>query len=65
MTGKLEELKKDLQVRIDVLTSSGNLFVSTEDSKAVKKLAAKWDKDVVQLEVKMAGLVSGSLKKGG
>lgn len=65
MTGKLEELKKNLQERIEVLTSSGNLFVSTEDGKAVKKLAAKWDKDVVQLEVQMAGLVSGSLKKGG
>ena len=66
LTGKVEELKMELDKRTEILVNSDNLFVSQEQRKAVKKLAGTWKKKVEQLEARIAGLVSGGTgMKGG
>ena len=66
LTGKVEELKMELDKRTEILVNSDNMFVSQEQRKAVKKLAGTWKKKVEQLEARIAGLASGGTgMKGG
>lgn len=65
LTKKVEDLKRNLEALTDSLVSGSNLFVSQDECKAVKKQAGIWKKKVEQLEVKIAGLVSGGTKMEG
>jgi hypothetical protein len=64
-TKKVEDLKRNLEALTESLVSGNNLFVSQDECKAVKKQAGIWKKKVEQLEVKIAGLVSGRTKMEG
>ena len=65
LTKKVEDLKRNLEALTESLVSGNNLFVSQDECKAVKKQAGIWKKKVEQLEVKIAGLVSGGTKMEG
>ena len=58
-------MKRNMEARTESLVSGNNLFVSQDECKAVKKQAGVWKKKMEQLEVKIAGLVSGGTKMEG
>ena len=65
LTQKVEELKRELEKRTEILLNNDNLFVAQEECKAVRKLANTRKKKVEQLEVRIAGLVVGGTRMEG